>query len=933
MSRWCSTPELRACIGYPLMRRWRTILILHPSVKPQTNMHADHIFFCRIKFSCYNHTSFEPGQTGCKPSHFMQRWFDMRDTLNHSILSKVLTATVTGFLLLMLAAQYSLQHQQYQALKNHVNHNFIMLQKELDSAIHNQSQWLETSLLLLQHSKSADAISSAIQQNDRAQLRLLATPFYEELKLHDHISHMYFMDLQRHALLRMHQPDFFGDTIDRTTVVRASQNNKGSAGVEFGPLGTLTLRVVIPWLYHGTRIGYVELGITLNQLLNTIQKGDDFSIILTMKQSLPSDTHSPATQPADHATIIFPARNHQASLHHITPLLNNPDDFSVASEIDRSGYWLKQQPFLDASGHEIGHLFLLDNLNAESSGWSNTLYITLALLVAITGTIVLLLYIIITRTEKERASAEERLKLASDAIASTADGILITDQHGTIIDVNSAFEKVTGYQKSEAIGRSPNILASGEQNHAFYQQMWHSINSMGQWQGRIINRRKNGEQYPEFLSITAIRDQQGAIKNYIGVFTDITEQELMEQQFHQAQRMESLGTLVGGIAHEFNNILAGITGNLYLVKGEIQEHPASIKKLETAEKLAFNAAEMIKHMLAFAEKGHIHQEPIEVETFIRQAIDLHLLGITENVRLNYLSSHTPIVVNADREKFQQVLMNLISNSLEALKQQPHPEITISSSVFTADKAFHRRHPDIHGEEFLCLSLSDNGCGISQEHIKSIFEPFFTTREVGDGAGLGLSMVFGTVKRHGGAIEVESTVGEGTIFRIYCPIYQADECPSSQSTVKQGYNETILLIEDDRMILETTRKVLTRLNYRVITALDGRQGVTCLQQHRDSIDLVIVDMIMPDMDGLETATMLRQIRPDIKIIFATGYGTINNSQENNMDDSMLILYKPYSISRLSLMLHKALHAEELHPVLTMSGHTDSAHGAPDSRNPG
>lgn len=439
----------------------------------------------------------------------------MCNTLSHSILSKVLTATVTGFLLLMLAAQYSLHHQQKKALENHVNNNFVMMQKELDSAIHNQSQSLETALMLLQHSKSADAISIAIQQQDREQLQLLATPFYQELKQHDHINHMYFMDLQRHVLLRMHQPDYFGDTIDRTTALKAKQGHQGAAGVELGPLGTLTLRVVIPWLSHGTANGYVELGISLNQILNTIQKGDDFSIILTLKRELLTNIKADASarQTAAHETIAFPDASHQSSIQSIMPLLNRPDDFSIATEINSSGYWLRQHPFRDTSGREIGHIFLLDNLNAESSGWSTLLYVTMALLVAITGLIILLLYIIITRTERERAAAEEQLKLASDAIASTADGILITDQHGTIIDVNSAFEKVTGYKKCEAIGHSPNILASGEQNRSFYQHMWHSINNHGQWQGRIINRRKNGELYPEFLSITAIRDQQGAIKN------------------------------------------------------------------------------------------------------------------------------------------------------------------------------------------------------------------------------------------------------------------------------------------------------------------------------------------------------------------------------------------------------------------------------------
>ncbi|OIO73084.1 MAG: hypothetical protein AUJ57_04940 [Zetaproteobacteria bacterium CG1_02_53_45] len=466
---------------------------------------------------------------------------------NHSPLKKVLAATVAGFIVLALAFNFALRQQQDHELQVHLDADFAMLQNEIESNIQIRSGWMKTSLLVLQHSLNAGGGADAMQQADHERLYHLAEDFYLNMKRNNRVTYMYFMDQQRRVLLRMHQPDRFGDVINSQTAVQAGQQGAAISGVELGPLGALMLRVVVrvvvPWVVGGESIGYIETGMELEDILNTIEEDSSFRIILTLhKKLLDRQSWQPAQQMVwdllDHDVIVFPATGVDEWLGGAGGFLNNIDARPGVVEIEGRHYEVAFQPFADTTGQKIGQLIMLDDISGEHEGLTSALYAAMALFALIAIAMVVLLYLIISRAEKERAAAEKKLKLASEAISNTVDGIIITDSEGVIIDVNAAFVNVTGFSRKEALGNRPQMLQSENYDETFYRDMWDSIKQHGRWQGRIVNRRKNGELYPEALSITAICDESGAVKNYIGVFSDISESEALQHQIHQAQRME-----------------------------------------------------------------------------------------------------------------------------------------------------------------------------------------------------------------------------------------------------------------------------------------------------------------------------------------------------------------------------------------------------------
>jgi len=511
------------------------------------------------------------------------------------------------------------------------------------------------------------------------------------------------------------------------------------------------------------------------------------------------------------------------------------------------------------------------------------------------------------QAEQRVQIAEEKAQLLAKAVEAAGDSVMITNQHGTIEFVNAAFTRITGYAADEAIGNNPSMLKSGEQDAQFYAQMWGKISKGERWQSRLVDRRKSGAFFPAELTISPVLNDEGDITHFVGIKRDLTERENLEQQFRQAQKMEAIGTLVGGIAHDFNNMLAGMTCNLYLAKQRVQDKPEVVQKLENIEQLSLGAAEMIRQLLTFSRQGLVSMNKLPLTSFLKETLKLLRSSVPENIDMHLDICSEALLIKGDSTQLHQVLMNLINNARDAVCAVERPTIIISLARFHADAACVERDAGFTVENYARLSVADNGCGMAADQLEHLFEPFFTTKEQGKGTGLGLAMVYGAIEMHDGVIAVDSSEGKGSSFHIYLPLLEQKESAfesAQQAAEKQavmGSGELILLADDQQHVVETGKEVLETMGYRVLTATDGQQAVELFKAQSNGIDLCILDIVMPVMTGDQAAKQIRQIKPDVKIIFATGY-------DKNLQSGMaqeIVLSKPFSIIEMSQLIRQQL----------------------------
>ncbi|TLS67230.1 PAS domain S-box protein [Mariprofundus erugo] len=392
-----------------------------------------------------------------------------------------------------------------------------------------------------------------------------------------------------------------------------------------------------------------------------------------------------------------------------------------------------------------------------------------------------------------------------------------------------------------------------------------------------------------------------------GFIQDITELKELESQFRQAQKMEAIGTLVGGIAHDFNNMLAAIMGNLYLARGHARGNQTLTGELGVIQMMCERAADMIRQLLTFARRDSIAMQKIALSSFLKEAMKLTAASVPEDMTLSFNFPRHELWVDADITQLQQVLMNLVNNARDALKDRQGGEIHCSLKSCRVDAAFRSRHPQCEGDRFARLSVQDNGCGIPTSIRENIFDPFFTTKEVGKGTGLGLAMVYGAIQGHHGVVEVESDPHRGTRFDVYLPLsdQQSEEQGEGADAVVSGQGELILVADDSQPLLDMYKQLLESLGYRVLLARHGDEAVALYRQYRDDIALVMLDLVMPLTGGVEAARRIRQMSLNTPIIFATGYDSEEGLRQSTSFDHSQLLAKPVSVELLSRAIQSML----------------------------
>jgi|GEM_PF-572603 len=514
----------------------------------------------------------------------------------------------------------------------------------------------------------------------------------------------------------------------------------------------------------------------------------------------------------------------------------------------------------------------------------------------------------IARREQAEATRERLMH----AIENTKESIVITDIKGTIQYVNPAFEHITGYTREEAVGQNPRILKSGEHDEAFYKEMWGTLSSGKSWAGRITNKKKDGTLFTEDATISPVIDASGNTTNYVAVKRDVTqaiqfenEKARLAEQYRQAQKVESIGRLAGGVAHDLNNLLTPIIGYSEMLQYDIAPGNPRLDKVDQILRAGMRARDLVRQLLAFSRKQTLDFKLVEINKAIAGFEKFLRRTIREDIKLELFLSPDPLTVMADIGQIEQVLMNLAVNAADAMPDGGR--LTIETTQVDLDEEYAAEHTAVEPGPYVLLSVSDSGIGMDDETRENIFEPFFSTKSE-SGTGLGLATVYGIVKQHGGNIWVYSEPGKGTTFKIYLPVCEA--APVEETTGKKEIadltgTETILLAEDNEQVRELAHAILERQGFTVLVAENGQAALAILERHDGPLHLLLTDVVMPEVNGRDLFAKAAERHPGLKVLYMSGYTDNVIAHRGILDKNVAFIQKPFSVNALAAKVREVL----------------------------
>jgi two-component system, cell cycle sensor histidine kinase and response regulator CckA len=508
----------------------------------------------------------------------------------------------------------------------------------------------------------------------------------------------------------------------------------------------------------------------------------------------------------------------------------------------------------------------------------------------------------------ERKLADEALRESEEKYRTLVENIpqkiFTKDRRSVFVSCNENFARDMGIRPEQFIGKTdydffPKELADK------YRSDDMRIMETGETEGIEDQYILGGEKVWIYTVKTPVRDKKGNIVGILGIFSDITERKNLEARLLQAQKMETVGQLAGGIAHDFNNILTAVIGYAYMLKMKIKDDEDLSDYANRILLLSDRAANLTKSLLAFSRKQVMNPMPVDLNEIIKRVDHLLSRIIGEDIKLQAVLLEEDLIVMADSGQIEQVLLNLATNARDAMPKGGF--LSIGTEAIEIDHEFIKEHGFAIEGEYALIAVTDTGAGMDRETREKIFEPFFTTKEVGKGTGLGLSMVYGIIKQHDGYINVYSEPGSGTTFRIYLPLIEAQVAKIKPEVIQpiEIATETVLLAEDEDAIREFIKKLLEEYGYKVITAVDGQEAIDEFKAHKDEIQLVLLDVIMPNRNGREAYEEIKKIRPDIKVLFMSGYPADIIHKHEIVEKGFAYIEKPASPTKLLKKIREAL----------------------------
>ena len=518
-----------------------------------------------------------------------------------------------------------------------------------------------------------------------------------------------------------------------------------------------------------------------------------------------------------------------------------------------------------------------------------------------------LLTVVKDTTDSRHTEAE--LGRLRAVIERSKEAVLITDIDGTIAYVNPAFTQISGYTREQAVGKNPRFLKSGKQNHELYKGLWDTILAGKIWHGETTNRRLDGSLYVQETTIIPVQDKHGTTKHFITIGLDVTEQRKTEAQLRQAQRMETVGRLAGGVAHDFNNLLTVINGYGQLLKESLGADIPLHGYCEELIKAGVRAAGLTWQLLAFSRGQLLSPQVLDLNLVVADLETMLRRLIGEDIELVTVQQCDLGRVKADRGQLEQVIVNLAVNAADAMPQGG--KLTVETANVNLDESFAQAHTGATTGPHVMVAVSDTGAGMDAKTMAHIFEPFFTTKERGHGTGLGLATVYGIVKQSGGSIWAYSEPGQGATFKVYLPrvgeaVAQVGQAMKDSKPTRGS--ETVLVVEDEKGVRSLVCKALAEQGYNVLESDGPMEAASTMERHAKPIHMLLTDVVMPQMSGKELADRMSVHHPEARVLLMSGYTDDAVVRHGILEANTFFLQKPFTLSALVQKVREVLDAD-------------------------